>query len=282
MNNILITGANGQLGTELRTLLDAKGISYTATDSKELDITNAEGVNAYFQEHKPELVFHCAAYTAVDAAEEEPGKSIDELVNVTGTQNIATAAEPVGATLVYISTDYVFDGQNDGMYEEMDKQNPQNEYGRTKSLGEKAVRDTMSKYYIIRTSWVFGKYGKNFVYTMLNLSKTHDVLTVVDDQVGRPTWTYTLAQFMLYAVENKIAYGTYNLSNDNQANWFEFATEILKDTKTEVEPVSSAEYPQKAHRPEHSVLSLEKTKATGFKIPAWQEALKQMMAIIDK
>lgn len=282
MNNILITGANGQLGTELRTLLDAKGISYTATDSKELDITNAEGVNAYFQEHKPELVFHCAAYTAVDAAEEEPGKSIDELVNVTGTQNIATAAESVGATLVYISTDYVFDGQNDGMYEEMDKQNPQNEYGRTKSLGEKAVRDTMSKYYIIRTSWVFGKYGKNFVYTMLNLSKTHDVLTVVDDQVGRPTWTYTLAQFMLYAVENKIAYGTYNLSNDNQANWFEFATEILKDTKTEVEPVSSAEYPQKAHRPEHSVLSLEKTKATGFKIPTWQEALKQMMAIIDK
>lgn len=282
MNNILITGANGQLGTELRTLLDAKGISYTATDSKELDITNAEGVNAYFQEHKPELVFHCAAYTAVDAAEEEPGKSIDELVNVTGTQNIATAAESVGATLVYISTDYVFDGQNDGMYEEMDKQNPQNEYGRTKSLGEKAVRDTMSKYYIIRTSWVFGKYGKNFVYTMLSLSKTHDVLTVVDDQVGRPTWTYTLAQFMLYAVENKIAYGTYNLSNDNQANWFEFATEILKDTKTEVEPVSSAEYPQKAHRPEHSVLSLEKTKATGFKIPTWQEALKQMMAIIDK
>lgn len=282
MNNILITGANGQLGTELRTLLDAKGISYTATDSKELDITNAEGVNAYFQEHKPELVFHCAAYTAVDAAEEEPGKSIDELVNVTGTQNIATAAESVGATLVYISTDYVFDGQNDGMYEEMDKQNPQNEYGRTKSLGEKAVRDTMSKYYIIRTSWVFGKYGKNFVYTMLNLSKTHDVLTVVDDQVGRPTWTYTLAQFMLYAVENKIAYGMYNLSNDNQANWFEFATEILKDTKTEVEPVSSAEYPQKAHRPEHSVLSLEKTKATGFKIPTWQEALKQMMAIIDK
>lgn len=282
MNNILITGANGQLGTELRTLLDAKGISYTATDSKELDITNAEGVNAYFQEHKPELVFHCAAYTAVNAAEEEPGKSIDELVNVTGTQNIATAAESVGATLVYISTDYVFDGQNDGMYEEMDKQNPKNEYGRTKSLGEKAVRDTMSKYYIIRTSWVFGKYGKNFVYTMLNLSKTHDVLTVVDDQVGRPTWTYTLAQFMLYAVENKIAYGTYNLSNDNQANWFEFATEILKDTKTEVEPVSSAEYPQKAHRPEHSVLSLEKTKATGFKIPTWQEALKQMMAIIDK
>ncbi|WP_367369425.1 dTDP-4-dehydrorhamnose reductase [Pediococcus ethanolidurans] len=281
MNNILITGANGQLGTELRNLLDEKGITYAATDTKELDITNKQMVNDYFETNKPELVFHCAAYTAVDAAEEEPGKSIDEKVNVLGTQNLANAAESVGATLVYISTDYVFDGKNTGMYKEMDPQNPQNEYGRTKSLGEKAVRDTMSKYYIIRTSWVFGKYGKNFVYTMLNLAKTHDVITVVDDQVGRPTWTRTLAEFMVYAVEHKVAYGTYNLSNDSQANWFQFATEILKDTKTEVKPVSSAEYPQKAHRPEHSVMSLEKTKATGFKIPTWQEALKQMMAIID-
>lgn len=282
MNNILITGANGQLGTELRNLLDEKGITYAATDTKELDITNKQMVNDYFETNKPELVFHCAAYTAVDAAEEEPGKSIDEKVNVLGTQNLATAAESVGATLVYISTDYVFDGKNADMYEEMDPQNPQNEYGRTKSLGEKAVRDTMSKYYIIRTSWVFGKYGKNFVYTMLNLAKTHDVITVVDDQVGRPTWTRTLAEFMVYAVEHQVAYGTYNLSNDNQANWFQFATEILKNTKTEVKPVTSAEYPQKAHRPEHSVMSLEKTKATGFKIPTWQEALKQMMAIIDK
>lgn len=282
MNHILITGANGQLGTELRHLLDEKGITYAATDTKELDITNQQMVNDYFAKNKPKLVFHCAAYTAVDAAEEEPGKSIDEKVNVLGTQNLATAAESVGATLVYISTDYVFDGQNTGMYQEMDPQNPQNEYGRTKSLGEKAVRDTMSKYYIIRTSWVFGKYGKNFVYTMLNLAKTHDVITVVDDQVGRPTWTRTLAEFMVYAVEHQVAYGTYNLSNDNQANWFQFATEILKNTKTEVKPVTSAEYPQKAHRPEHSVMSLEKTKATGFKIPTWQEALKQMMAIIDK
>lgn len=282
MNNILITGANGQLGTELRNLLDEKGITYAATDTKELDITNKQMVNDYFETNKPELVFHCAAYTAVDAAEEEPGKSIDEKVNVLGTQNLATAAESVGATLVYISTDYVFDGKNADMYEEMDPQNPQNEYGRTKSLGEKAVRDTMSKYYIIRTSWVFGKYGKNFVYTMLNLAKTHDVITVVDDQVGRPTWTRTLAEFMVYAVEHQVAYGTYNLSNDNQANWFQFATEILKNTKIEVKPVTSAEYPQKAHRPEHSVMSLEKTKATGFKIPTWQDALKQMMAIIVK
>ncbi|AMV62379.1 dTDP-4-dehydrorhamnose reductase [Pediococcus damnosus] len=282
MNNILITGANGQLGMELRTLLDEKGIIYTATGSKELDITDAKMVSDYFGLHKPDLVFHCAAYTAVDAAEEEPGKSADEMVNVAGTQNVATAAESVGTTVVYISTDYVFDGQNTGMYKEMDQQNPQSEYGRTKNLGEKAIRETMSKYYIIRTSWVFGKYGKNFVYTMLNLAKTHDVITVVDDQVGRPTWTRTLAEFMLYAVENKVPYGVYNLSNDNQASWFEFATEILKNTTTQVKPVTSAEYSQKATRPAHSVLSLEKTKATGFKIPTWQEALQQMMVIIDK
>ncbi|GAA2848391.1 dTDP-4-dehydrorhamnose reductase [Pediococcus damnosus] len=282
MNNILITGANGQLGMELRTLLDEKGIIYTATGSKELDITDAKMVSDYFGLHKPDLVFHCAAYTAVDAAEEEPGKSADEMVNVAGTQNVATAAESVGTTVVYISTDYVFDGQNTRMYKEMDQQNPQSEYGRTKNLGEKAIRETMSKYYIIRTSWVFGKYGKNFVYTMLNLAKTHDVITVVDDQVGRPTWTRTLAEFMLYAVENKVPYGVYNLSNDNQASWFEFATEILKNTTTQVKPVTSAEYSQKATRPAHSVLSLEKTKATGFKIPTWQEALQQMMVIIDK
>ncbi|AMV68606.1 dTDP-4-dehydrorhamnose reductase [Pediococcus damnosus] len=282
MNNILITGANGQLGMELRTLLDEKGIIYTATGSKELDITDAKMVSDYFGLHKPDLVFHCAAYTAVDAAEEEPGKSADEMVNVAGTQNVATAAESVETTVVYISTDYVFDGQNTGMYKEMDQQNPQSEYGRTKNLGEKAIRETMSKYYIIRTSWVFGKYGKNFVYTMLNLAKTHDVITVVDDQVGRPTWTRTLAEFMLYAVENKVPYGVYNLSNDNQASWFEFATEILKNTTTQVKPVTSAEYSQKATRPAHSVLSLEKTKATGFKIPTWQEALQQMMVIIDK
>lgn len=282
MNNILITGATGQLGTELRKLLDSKGISYAATNSKSLDITNGEKVNDYFQMNKPDVVFHCAAYTAVDAAEEEPGKTTDESVNVIGTQNVAQAAESVGATFVYISTDYVFDGKNPETYKEMDKQNPQSEYGRTKSLGEKAVRETMSKYYIIRTSWVFGKYGKNFVYTMLNLAKTHDVITVVDDQVGRPTWTKTLADFMLYAVENKVPYGVYNLSNDNQASWFEFATEILKETTTEVKPVTSAEYPQKATRPAHSVLSIEKTKATGFEIPTWQEALKQMLAVIDK
>lgn len=274
MKNLII-GANGQLGTELRNLFDEKDIEYTGTDTKELDITNKEAVMSYFSKNTPKYVFHCAAFTAVDAAEEEPGKSINQKVNVDGTKNVAEAAEKVGATLIYISTDYVFDGNNGAMYTEDDQPNPKNEYGRTKYEGEKIVAETMSKYYIIRTSWVFGQYGKNFVFTMLNLAKTHDKLTVVNDQVGRPTWTRTLAEFMLYAVQNNIAYGLYQLSNDGECSWFEFAKEILKDTEVEVSPVTSEEYPQKAYRPKHSVMNLSKTKSTGFKIISWQEALKE-------
>ncbi|GAK47790.1 dTDP-4-dehydrorhamnose reductase [Secundilactobacillus oryzae JCM 18671] len=282
MNDILITGAHGQLGTELCKLLDDEQISYVATGSEELDITNTGAVEAFISNQRPKVIYHCAAYTAVDAAEEEPGKSLDEKVNVDGTRNVAMAAEQVGAILVYISTDYVFDGENDQAYVETDEINPQTEYGRTKALAEQIVQETMSKFYIIRTSWVFGQYGKNFVYTMLNLAKTHDTLTVVADQIGRPTWTDTLAKFMVYAVNYKIDYGIYHLSNDHQASWFDFASAILKATSTQVNPVTSAEYPQKAKRPAHSVLSLEKTKATGFNIPTWESALEQMMSDIKE
>ncbi|WP_413476761.1 dTDP-4-dehydrorhamnose reductase [Latilactobacillus fuchuensis] len=278
---ILITGANGQLGTELRHLLDEKQIEYVGTDAAELDITDAVAVTTYFEANQPKIVYHCAAYTAVDAAEEEPGKSINYKVNVIGTQNIANAAEAIGATLIYISTDYVFDGTNDQMYTEDTPAAPKNEYGRTKLAGEEAVVNTMSKYYIIRTSWVFGEYGKNFVYTMLNLAKTHDHLTVVSDQVGRPTWTRTLAEFMTYALENNVPYGLYQLSNDNSCTWYEFASEILKDKAVEVSPVTSEEYPQKAYRPRHSIMDLSKIKATGFEVPTWQDALHKFMAKID-
>lgn len=274
---ILITGARGQLGTELRHLLDEKNIDYIATGSKELDITNPEAVNEYFHRYKPELVYHCAAYTAVDSAEEEPGKTINQDVNVKGTRNIANAAENIGAILVYISTDYVFDGNNSGMYTERSLTNPQNEYGRAKSAGENIVIETMTKYYIIRTSWVFGKYGKNFVFTMLNLSKKHKQLKVVKDQMGRPTWTKTLAEFMNYVVKNEVPYGLYQLSNEDFCTWYEFAKYILKDTNTEVIPVTSAEYPQKAYRPKHSVMDLSKAKNTGFKIISWEDAIDKFM-----
>ncbi len=269
---ILITGSNGQLGTELCHLLDERKISYTATDAAEMDITDKAAVDAVFQTVKPTFVFHCAAYTAVDKAEEE-GKELDEIINVSGTKNIAEAAEAAGAVLVYISTDYVFDGTNAGEYPVDAETNPKNEYGRTKLAGEQLVQSICSNYYIIRTSWVFGQYGHNFVYTMRRLAETYPTLTVVSDQVGRPTWTRTLAEFMVHVMETKPENGIYHLSNDNSCSWYEFACEILKDFDVEVKPVTSEEYPQKAYRPKHSVMDLSKAKATGFAIPTWQEAL---------
>lgn len=280
MADILITGANGQLGTELRHLLDQKGIDYQAFDSQGLDITDRQAVAKRFAAIQPKVVFHCAAYTAVDKAEDE-GKQANWQVNADGTKNIAQAAQQYGATLVYISTDYVFDGTNAGEYPTDAETNPKNEYGKAKLAGEQAVRETMNKYYIIRTSWVFGEYGKNFVYTMLRLAKTHDHLTVVNDQVGRPTWTRTLAEFMLFAVQNKIPYGTYQLSNDSSCTWYDFACEILKDKDVTVSPVTSAEYPQKAYRPRHSIMSLDKVKAAGYQPISWQEALHDFLKAID-
>lgn len=278
---ILITGAQGQLGTELRHLLDARGITYRATDAKDLDITDEAAVNQYFADYQPEVVYHCAAYTAVDKAEDE-AKAINQLVNVDGTRNLAKAAEKVDATLVYISTDYVFDGDSKEIYTVNDQPAPRNEYGRAKYEGEQQVQKYLKKYYIIRTSWVFGEYGHNFVYTMLNLAKTHKELTVVDDQYGRPSWTKTLAEFMTFAVDKRLDYGIYHLSNDNSCNWYEFASAILADKDVTVKPVSSKEYPQKAWRPRHSILDLSKTKATGFEIPTWQDALKNFLKSIDK
>ena len=277
---ILITGSKGQLGMELQKLLDEKGMNYTATDSGEMDITNKTAVDAFFQKVNPTLVFHCAAYTAVDKAEDE-GKDLNEKVNAIGTKTIAEAAEAHGAVMVYISTDYVFDGNNSKEYTEIDQANPQNEYGRMKYEGEQWVQNICSKYYIIRTSWVFGEFGNNFVYTMLRLAKTHPVLTVVDDQIGRPTWTRTLAAFMLHLLDTDAVFGLYHLSNDGSCSWYEFACEILKDYDVEVKPVSSAEYPQKAYRPKHSIMDLSKAKETGFQIPTWKEALSQFIDSID-
>ena len=277
---ILLTGGNGQLGTELRHLLDEKGVKYVSTDAKEMDITDAQATIDYITNLKPTVIYHCAAYTAVDKAEDE-GKALDEKINVDGTRNVALAAKEVGATLVYISTDYVFDGKlKDGEYAVDAPINPLNEYGRTKALGEKAVQEIMDDYYIIRTSWVFGKYGHNFVFTMQKLAETRDELTIVNDQFGRPTWTRTLAEFMYFVIDQKAPFGIYHLSNDNACSWYEFAKEILKDTDVKVSPVTSEQFPQKATRPQYSVMDLSKAKALGFHIPTWQEALKGMLAAV--
>ena len=277
---ILITGGNGQLGTELRQLLDENGQAYVSTDYNDLDITNKEAVDRYISELKPTVIYHCAAYTAVDKAEDE-GKAANEAVNVLGTKHVAEAAEANGAILYYISTDYIFDGTSDEEYTVDAIPNPKNEYGRAKLEGEKLVQAICSNYYIVRTSWVFGEFGPNFVYTMKRLAETYPKLTVVADQIGRPTWTRTLAEFLVHLSETKAEYGIYHLSNDDSCSWYEFASEILKHTAVEVAPVTSEEYPQKAYRPRHSVMDLSKAKETGFEIPSWKEALQNFLISLN-
>ncbi|OIM38924.1 dTDP-4-dehydrorhamnose reductase [Oenococcus oeni] len=276
----MITGANGQLGQELHELLEDRGLDFVAYDSKTLDITNRQLVFEAIEAQKPDVVLDAAAYTKVDAAEDE-GKQINWQVNRDGSKNLAQAAKAFASKLVYISTDYVFDGTSSDEYSENDPTNPKNEYGKAKLAGEKAILDAAVDAYIIRTSWVFGKYGNNFVYTMQKLAKTHPKLTVVNDQVGRPTWTKTLAEFILYLIDHQATYGTYNLSNRGTASWYDFAKEILNNYSLEIKAVNSDQFPQKAYRPRHSVLSLKKSQQTGFIIPTWQEALK-MSGMIDK
>lgn len=277
----LITGANGQLGTELCYLLDDMELKYESTTLDNLDITDQQQVFETLRRVQPSHIIHCAAYTAVDKAEDE-GRDLNYKVNVDGTRYLAAAAKELGIPLVYISTDYVFDGNfTDGEYLVDSDTNPMNEYGKAKLQGEEVVRDLLSDYYIIRTSWVFGKYGHNFVYTMRRLAKERTQLTIVNDQYGRPTWTRTLAEFVVFLLQNQSPYGIYHLSNDDACTWYEFAREILKDTDVEVLPVTSAEFPQKAYRPKHSVMSLEKAKRLGFTIPTWRDALQQFLSSLN-
>lgn len=276
--SILITGGAGQLGTELSKLLEERHIEHIALGSKDLNIVDKESVDEYIQKLKPKVIYHCAAYTAVDTAEDE-GKERNYQVNTIGTENVAIAAEKVGATLVYVSTDYVFDGTKTEEYSEEDATNPKNEYGKAKLAGELFIQANVSKYYIVRTSWVFGQYGNNFVYTMLRLAETHKKLTVVSDQYGRPTWTRTLAEFMIHLMATNSDYGIYHLSNNDSCSWYEFAKEILKNNDVEISQVTSQEYPQKAYRPKHSIMDLNKAKATGFEIVTWKEALKQFLSV---
>ena len=276
---ILVTGAKGQLGMELCHLLDEQEIEYVGTAMADLDITNAEQVAHFVKALQPSIIFHCAAYTAVDLAEDE-GKGLNQAVNIDGTKNIALAAKEVGATLVYISTDYVFDGLlGEGEYSVDAPTNPQNEYGKAKLAGEQVIQELLTQYYIIRTSWVFGQYGANFVYTMQKLAENRKTLTIVSDQVGRPTWTRTLAEFMQFIVEKEAPYGVYHLSNKGSCSWYEFAKEILKEnTDVEVLPITSEEFPQKAIRPQRSIMDLSKSEELGFEIISWEEALSSFLS----
>lgn len=270
---ILVTGVKGQLGYDVMNELAKRGHQGIGTDIEEMDITDADSVNAVIKEAMPEAVIHCAAYTAVDAAEEN--EELCRKINAEGTQNIADVCKELDIKMVYISTDYVFQGKGTRAWEPDDEREPLNVYGQTKYEGELAVQNTLDKYFIVRIAWVFGLNGKNFIKTMLNLGKTHDTLTVVNDQFGSPTYTYDLARLLVDMVETD-KYGIYHATNEGVCNWYEFACEIFKEAGMNVNviPVSAAEYGAKAKRPSNSRMNKEKLTENGFeKLPTWQDAL---------
>ncbi|WP_285117904.1 dTDP-4-dehydrorhamnose reductase [Lactococcus petauri] len=270
----LIIGKNGLLGRELCLRFDREKIPYLATGSHELDITDKVAVDAYFSRHKPQIIYLCAGYTAVEKAEQEE-RHLAEQVNAVGTENIAQAAENVGALLLYVSTDYVFSGNLElgKEWEVDDVPHPQTHYGYTQLLGENAVQKNTTKHYIIRTSWLFGCYGNNFVSTMKNKAKNKDdqVIMVVNDQFGCPTWTRTLADFMIYLVQHKPKYGIYHLSNAKveveNISWFKFAKYILRQEEVKLLPLATVELASNVKRPYNSTLSIKKTEAIGFSVP---------------
>lgn len=271
----LVTGVSGQLGYDIVRELNNRGIyDILALTREEMDITDKRIVDKIIKEYNPEVVFHCAAWTNVDGAEEN--KEMCYKINVDGTKNIVDACRNINAKLVYISTDYVFDGKKDGLYETTDPTNPQNTYGMSKAESEKIVTNYY-KSFIVRTSWVFGINGKNFVKTMLKLSETKSELQVVGDQFGSPTYTVDLAKLLVdMSVTEK--YGIYHANNAGYCSWAEFADYIMKANNKDVtvHAITTSEYPTKATRPLNSRLSKESLRINGFEeLPAWQDAVNR-------
>ena len=272
---VLVTGVKGQLGYDVVKRLEMRGIDCRGVDIDDFDLTDSCAVENYICDYKPDTVIHCAAYTAVDKAEDD--RELCERVNVLGTRNIALAAQKIDAKVIYISTDYVFAGTGEEYYKPEDEKAPQSVYGLTKSLGEDEVTKCLEKYFIVRISWVFGINGNNFVKTMLRLGNDRDELNVVADQIGSPTYTFDLAVLLCdMAVSDK--YGIYHATNEGICSWAEFAREImaLGCRKARVNDITSDQYPAKAKRPFNSRMSKDKLEANGFaRLPHWRDALKR-------
>ena len=298
---VLVTGVAGQLGHDVMNELAKRGHEGVGSDLAaeysgiadgsavtkmpyvSMDITDAAAVETVLQEVKPDAVVHCAAWTAVDLAEDDDKVDKVRSINAGGTKNIAEVCKKLDCKMVYISTDYVFDGEGTRPWEPEDERHPLNVYGQTKYEGELAVQNTLEKYFIVRISWVFGVNGKNFIKTMLNLGKTHDHLTVVNDQFGSPTYTYDLARLLVDMVLTD-KYGIYHATNEGICNWYEFACEIFRKAgmNVDVAPVPASEYPTKAKRPENSRMSKEKLTENGFeRLPSWQDALERYLPQIQ-
>lgn len=278
---VLVTGVKGQLGFDVVNELLKRGHEAIGVDIEEMDITDEESVNRVIKAATPEAVIHCAAYTAVDAAEDNV--DICRKVNATGTGYIAKVCKDLDIKMMYISTDYVFNGQGTRPWEPDDVREPLNIYGQTKYEGELLVEETLDKFFTVRIAWVFGVNGKNFIKTMLNLGKTRDKLTVVADQIGSPTYTYDLARLLVDMIETD-KYGRYHATNEGLCSWYDFACEIFKQAgmNVSVEPVGSDQFPVKAKRPANSRMNKDKLTENGFvPLPSWQDALARYLTEIE-
>jgi dTDP-4-dehydrorhamnose reductase len=279
---ILVTGFNGQLGFDVVKELNVRHIDCRGADMADFDITDKAQTMQYIKNYLPDAVIHCAAYTAVDRAEDD--EETCRRVNVDGSENIAIACEKIGAKMLYVSTDYVYGGRGNEPFEVSDKTDPKNVYGITKLAGEEAVRKHLNKYFIVRTSWVFGVNGNNFVKTMLRLGAEKDEISVVDDQIGSPTYTPDLARLICDLIVTK-KYGIYHGTNENYCSWAEFAETIMEkaNLKAKIIPISSDEYKAKAERPLNSRLSKKCLDTAGIsRLPTWQNALDRYLAQLDK
>ena len=278
---VFVTGVKGQLGYDVVNELEKRGHTAIGVDIEDLDITDAAAVDKMITEAAPEAVIHCAAWTAVDAAEDNEERC--RQVNVNGTENIAKICKKLNCKMMYISTDYIFDGKGTRPWEPDDPvTTPLNVYGQTKYEGELAVRNNVEKFFIVSIAWVFGK-GKNFIKTILNLGKTHDHLTVVNDQYGTPTYTFDLARLLVDMIETD-KYGNYHATNEGgYITWYDFACEIFRQAgmDVDVEPVSSAQYAAKAKRPENSRMNKQKLADNVFELlPDWKDALRRYLGTL--
>lgn len=291
---VLVTGAGGQLGQSLQFLAKSQfniniknqkenDLEFIFCNSTELDITDSNNVQNIFDKYKPNFCINTAAYTAVDKAESEPEKAY--LINLVGAKNLAAACNQYNATLLHISTDFVFDGSKKSPYTEIDLPNPAGVYGQTKLDGEKAVQEICAKHYIIRTSWVYSQFGNNFLKTMLRLASEKDSLSVVNDQIGTPTNAVDLAAVLITIIQNSIQhptknnYGIYNFSNEGHCSWYDFAQKIFEfsNSKINLQPIATSGYPTPAKRPAYSVLDKSKIKEVfGIDIMDWKQSLKSV------
>lgn len=280
---ILVTGVKGQLGHDVMNELAARGLEGIGVDLEEMDITDGKACEAVITEAKPDAVIHCAAYTAVDAAEDNV--ELCRKVNAEGTRNIAKVCRALDIKMMYISTDYVFNGTGERPWEPDDHREPLNVYGLTKYEGEIAVEQNLQKYFTVRIAWVFGVNGKNFIKTMLRLGKERGAVSVVDDQVGSPTYTYDLARLLVDMIQTE-KYGRYHATNEGLCSWYEFACEIFRQAgmdEVKVTPVTSDQFPAKAKRPSNSRMSKTKLTENGFEpLPSWQDALGRYLEALKE